>query len=233
MFHPTLVYRIRDWEQHFETRGSRRHQRPLAKISLSTSLEGLVLRRLLSDPQGAAAYGVWVLLLQIAAKMPCRGVLADATGAYTPSDLALLTGLPELQVQAALELLGSPRIGLLELLPLELALATLADTLLTIRPPFETGNAAAEPATTTAAETPPSPQPDRDQSTRLPSAVPPMPPPMPPPVPSTAAPVTIQPITGQRLPDRVPSETFKVPKFEEFQKLTREFNSPAQHPRPV
>lgn len=229
MFHPTLVYRIQDWEQHFETRGSRRHQRPLAKISLSTSLEGLVLRRLLSDPQGVAAYGVWILLLQIAAKMPCRGVLADATGAYTPSDLALLTGLPEQQVQAALELLSSPRIGLLELLPLELVLATLADTSLTAHPPFETGNVAAAPATTTAAEIPPSPQPDRDPSTRLPSAVPPMPPP----VPSTAAPVRIQPITGQRLPDRLPSETFTVPKFEEFQKLTRESNSPAQHHQPV
>lgn len=109
------VYRVRDWDDKFETRGTRRHQCPFHRITISTSLDSLVLRRLLSAPDGATAYGVWILLLQIAAKAPQRGVLADQTGAYTAADLALLTGIPESQVQSALELLCQPRIGLLEL----------------------------------------------------------------------------------------------------------------------
>lgn len=98
------VYRIRDWDDKFETRGSRRHQRPFQRITISTSLDSLALRRLLSAPDGATAYGVWILLLQIAAKTPQRGVLADQTGAYNAADLALLTGISESQVQSALEL---------------------------------------------------------------------------------------------------------------------------------
>ena len=221
----TLVYRIRNWNQLFETRGSRKHSRPLARISLSTSLEGLVLRRLLSDPQGAAAYGVWVLLLQIAAKTPRRGILADATGIYTAPDLALLTGIPESQVQDALELLSSPRIGLLEQVPLELALQPSADAT----------TPALMPAVTTAQRW--------DQSAgsvdsslaaeRLATAPITEPPPPIPMAPTPTPPVPTEVIlprttttahTSQRLPERLPGDTFKIPELAEFEKLTQAFS---------
>lgn len=222
----TLVYRIRDWDQQFETRGSRRHQRPLAKISLSTSLEGLVLRRLLSDPQGAAAYGVWVLLLQIAAKLPHRGVLADSTGVYTPPDLALLTGVPESQVQAALELLCSPRIGLLEQLPLELALRPITAPTLPAVPRIVDEKTAsdqvANPVADPAGDASPAERPSLDPITRPPDLAPS------PPMPSTVTPVGVQ-----RLPDRLARVTFGVPEYEEFQKLAKDFVKTAKPVQPA
>ena len=222
----TLVYRIRDWDQQFETRGSRRHQRPLAKISLSTSLEGLVLRRLLSDPQGAAAYGVWVLLLQIAAKLPHRGVLADSTGVYTPPDLALLTGVPESQVQAALELLCSPRIGLLEQLPLDLAIQPIPDTTPSAVPRIvdekaasgRVANAVADPVV----NSPPAERPSLDPITRPPDLAPS------PPMPSTLTRVGVQ-----RLPNQLPRAAFGVPEYEEYQKLAKDFVKTAKPVQPA
>lgn len=207
------VYRIRNWDQQFETRGSRKHHRPLAKVSFSTTLDGLVLRRLLSHPQGAAAYGVWVLLVQIAAKMPLRGTLADQTGAYTAADLSLLTGIPEGQVVDALEVLCSPRIGLLEQVLLESAGpavndhatsdVSLAAAAVTPAEPVADGAAAASSGVDVVLE--PSPQP-------------------PAPEPTIPVPFTSTPDGPRRLPNQFPQQNLQVPGLPEFRKL---LNAPA------
>ena len=203
----TTVYRVRDWDQLFESRGSRKHQRPLAKISLPTGLDGLVMRRLLSDPQGAAAYGVWVLLLQVAAKAPQRGVLADRTGAYSAADLMLLTGIPESQVQAALDLLCSPRIGLLELVPLEIDGPASANI----------GTADVDQSTQNEAIS-------RQSTERPPDTVTAT---LPDSIPSPKRPPWAEP--ADRLPDRYPGE---VPTMAELQKFQPLLQSPLKRKRP-
>lgn len=218
----TLVYRIRDWDQNFETRGSRKHLRPLMRISLSTSLEGLVLRRLLTHPQGAAAYGVWVLLLQIAAKTPCRGVLADPTGAYTALDLALLTGLPSDQVQAALDVLSHPRIGLLEQLPLALALLPIVESDLPPAPLIDTSAAVANSATGADAASPSRLHRMDDPGTKPPPIASPSP-----------LPTVTMPGSTRRLPDWLPRESFKMPEYGDFQKLVNPTSPPTPPLQPV
>lgn len=208
----SLVYRIRNWDQQFETRGSRKYSRPLARISLPTSLEGLVMRRLLSDPQGAAAYGVWILLLQIAAKTPRRGVLADATGIYTAADLALLTGLPELEVQTALELLCTPRIGLLELVPLEQAWLDNSESAATAAI-MSAVTALQHPDSETASvvSSPPVEPAEPDPVTRPTQA--------PEPPPSVTLPPGSTPRAARRLPDHLSINNFAIPDLAQFQRL--------------
>ena len=216
----TWVYRIRDWYQLFETRGSRKHIRPLARISLSTSLEGLVLRRLLSAPQGATAYGVWVLLLQIAAKTPCRGVLADQTGPYSAPDLALLTGIPESQVAAALELLCTPRIALLEQVPLEVALQPIVVTTPPAETPVVTETSALERVTASDADSPPEHQ-ALERLTQPPELV-------------SACPRPATTTGGlQRFPDRISHDSVGLPDLEEFDKLVREYSKTTKSRQPA
>lgn len=122
MSNSPLAYRVVAWDQLFETRGSRRRSGPLAKVTLSTALDGWTTRRILSHPQGAAIYGVWILILQIAAKGPRRGALVEQGLPLTADDLALLTQVPAELCTLALEVLSSSRVNLLEQVPVELAL---------------------------------------------------------------------------------------------------------------
>lgn len=116
-----LTYRIVDWDDLYETRGSLRRGGTLARLTLNTALDGLATRRILSHPQGAAIYGVWILILQIAAKCPRRGALVERGVPLTADDLALLTSLPAELCTLALDVLSSPRVALLERVPVEVA----------------------------------------------------------------------------------------------------------------
>lgn len=222
------VYCIRNWDQHFETRASRKHQRPFAKVSITTSLDGLVLRRLLSHPQGAAAYGVWVLLLQIAAKLPHRGILADQSGCYSAADLSLLTGIPESQMAAALELLCSPRIELLELILLDSVSPPSAE-MAALSPderivPKTVIDVETDAAPVTAAEVATE---DHATSPAALVGVTVSSPQSPPLEPSIPVPVTAAPNAPRRLPDQFPQQKLQVPGLPEFRKL---LNAPG-HPK--
>jgi len=63
---------------------------------------------------GAALYGAWMLILQVASKCPTRGVIADEDGPLTAEDLSLKTGCPEPLMSEALRVLSSPDIHWLE-----------------------------------------------------------------------------------------------------------------------
>ena len=219
------VYRVRNWDQQFETRGSSPHHRPRAKIAINTSLDSLILRRLLTDPQGATAYGVWILLLQIAAKTPVRGTLADQSGAYTAADLSLLTSIPECQILSSLEILCSPQIALLESVPTD------ATELPSGESEIETNNVHASPGPSATPTDSAPPQTSSPGPTK------------PEPLPSPAASVETSPETPlaafstpfatlkppavrppyenlpPRLPNHLPSETFDLPDLQKFQKM--------------
>lgn len=121
MSESNLTYRIVDWDDLYETRGSLRRGGTLARLTLNTALDGLTTRRILSHPQGAAIYGVWILILQIAAQCPRRGALVERGVPLTADDLALLTSLPAELCALALDVLSSPRVALLEQVPVDVA----------------------------------------------------------------------------------------------------------------
>jgi hypothetical protein len=53
----------------------------------------------------------WNLIVQIASKMPERGVLRDEDGDLSPEDMALMTGFPENVFDLALQVLTEPKFG--------------------------------------------------------------------------------------------------------------------------
>lgn len=104
------TWAIRDWDKHFEKAQSRKVE-SVQWIPLPVKHDGLGFRRLMEREDGVSIYGSWVLIVQVAAKCPTRGVLLDERGPLNSKDLALKTGAPVKQFDAALKVLSSPEIG--------------------------------------------------------------------------------------------------------------------------
>jgi hypothetical protein len=104
------LYKIREWDRHFEVAQTRKVDR-MNWVALPVKHDGLGFRRIMAMPDGAAIYGAWVLLLQVAAKCPTRGVLADENGPLDIDDLEMKTGCASKVFSAALKVLTSNRIG--------------------------------------------------------------------------------------------------------------------------
>jgi hypothetical protein len=62
-------------------------------------------------PNGLSIFGAWVLIVQVAAKCPVRGTLADADGPLDEADLAIKTGCSPDAFTEAFRVLSDPRIG--------------------------------------------------------------------------------------------------------------------------
>lgn len=105
-----LLYSIRDWDDHFEVSQSRK-LKTLSWVGIPCKHDGKSFRRLMLMPDGVEIFGAWILIVQVAAKCPVRGVLADPDGPLEPSDLAIKTGCPEELFDKALKTLSDNRIG--------------------------------------------------------------------------------------------------------------------------
>jgi hypothetical protein len=123
-----VLYRIRDWDKHFETFESRRI-RHTTWVPFPVKHDGKGFRRLMAMRRGFEHYAAWVLIVQVAAKCPVRGTLADGDGPLTPADLAVKTGGPAGIFEKALSALVE--IGWLECADMP------ADS--TVAPAFSTG----------------------------------------------------------------------------------------------
>lgn len=105
-----MLYSIRNWSEHYE-KSQTKKVKHASWVPLPVKHDGKGFRRLMAMKNGAAIYGAWVLIVQVAAKCPTRGVLADGDGPLTAADLALKTGCPESVFSAALEVLSSPEVA--------------------------------------------------------------------------------------------------------------------------
>jgi hypothetical protein len=106
-----VLYSIRDWDEHFEVAQSRKAKRTHSWVALPTKHDGKSFRRIMLLPDGPEIYGAWVLLVQIAAKCPTRGILADKDGPLDEADFHIKTGAPQTLFSKALNVLSSRHIG--------------------------------------------------------------------------------------------------------------------------
>lgn len=106
------LHRIKDWDRHFETSESRKRKGPLAWVGIPCKHDGRGFNRLRRQADWPAVYGAWSLIIQIGAKCPIRGTLADQDGPFTALDIADKVGLPEALVQRCLDLLTDQQIGI-------------------------------------------------------------------------------------------------------------------------
>lgn len=110
-------YAIKDWEKHFENSESRKIK-SLTWVPVKNKHDGKGYRRVVAHPKSIQVLCAWYLIVQVASKMPVRGVLRDDDGPLTTSDLAFKTGLPEHIFEEAFKVLSADNIGwLLRLKP--------------------------------------------------------------------------------------------------------------------
>ena len=105
---PIIV--ITNWDAYFETHESRRVGK-CSWVAVPNKHDGKGFRRLISQKNGAAIFGAWVLLLQVASKCPVRGVLADLDGAIDTEDLQDNTGIPAKIFEQMLDFITADRIA--------------------------------------------------------------------------------------------------------------------------
>lgn len=101
---------IKDWDKDYENASSRKIK-DATWVPVPNKHDGRGLRRLLRLQNGLEVFGAWMLILQVASKMPVRGTLADSSGPLTALDIADKSGATEEQIQSALDACADGRIG--------------------------------------------------------------------------------------------------------------------------
>lgn len=104
------TYSVKDWDQYFETAESRK-LRSTRWVPVPNKHDGKGYRRVTQHPQAVQIFCAWNLILQVASKMPIRGVLADRDGPLETEDLSAKTGYPAAIFQTAFDFLSGPSIG--------------------------------------------------------------------------------------------------------------------------
>ena len=89
------VWTIANWEEGFEVAQSRRRAGRLSWVPVPTRHDSRGYRRLIRGVNGVQHFAAWIVLVQIAARMNIRGILADDRGiALTSTDLEAMSDIP-------------------------------------------------------------------------------------------------------------------------------------------
>lgn len=111
------AFRIRNYHDHFETYESKKIKGALTWVPIPTKHDGRGYKRVTRHPHAVSALCGWWSLLQVVAKMPVRGLLADRDGPLDAEDIADKTNLPKKIYITAFTLMTDEKIGWLERVP--------------------------------------------------------------------------------------------------------------------
>jgi hypothetical protein len=109
------TYRIKDWDVHFENHDSRKISNA-RWFPMPNKHDGKSFRRIAAHRDGVPVFAAWTLILEVASKMPTRGVLSDEDGPLDAEDISAMTGFPASIFDLAFSLLTQPKIGWLEII---------------------------------------------------------------------------------------------------------------------
>jgi hypothetical protein len=105
------VYRVKNWDEVFE-KSQMRKAKTHHWVAMPIKHDGAGFRRVSIQPNACELFCAWCLIVQVAAKCPCRGVLASDSGeGLDADDLAIKTGFPIRIFEDALEFFTGPKIG--------------------------------------------------------------------------------------------------------------------------
>lgn len=108
-----LAYRIRHWGNGmFERARSRARRLPV--VSVSTRTDELWFLRMMNIDPTASLFGCWILVVELAAKCPIHGLLADESGPFDIPRMAFELSLNERTLSDAIAVLCSEKLGLVE-----------------------------------------------------------------------------------------------------------------------
>ena len=89
-----MTLRIKNWETHFENNRTKELKK-LSWVPFPNKHDGDGYTELLDHPQGAAHYGVWCVIVQVASKCDKRGTLLRDTGKpHDSRSLSRITRIP-------------------------------------------------------------------------------------------------------------------------------------------
>jgi hypothetical protein len=107
------LYRIKDWDRHYEVSDSKKVAGPLQWVPVRTKTDGFGYLRITQEKNRAELLAAWYLMLGIAAKQTReeRGKLARDGIPLTPDDMELLTRFPAQLFERALVFFSDPKQG--------------------------------------------------------------------------------------------------------------------------
>jgi hypothetical protein len=90
-----FVYRIKDWNEHFENNRTRELKR-MDWVPMPVKHDGDGYTELVEHPDGAAHFGAWCALVELAAKCDPRGTLVRGDGRpHDSASISRITRLPQ------------------------------------------------------------------------------------------------------------------------------------------
>lgn len=107
---PKPLYEIAEWDATYECAQSRKEQRN-RWVAIPNKHDGRGFNRIALHKKSVELFAAWILIVQVASKMPVRGVLSDKDGPLTAEDLALKTRFPLHIFELALSYFVLPEIG--------------------------------------------------------------------------------------------------------------------------
>jgi hypothetical protein len=113
-----MSLQVKDWDEHFENNKSRERDQ-CSFVCVPNKQDGMGLNRIRAEPDGAAIYGIWCLIIGACSRqsLPRDGHLTDTGRApsagtpWTAEDLAFRWRRPVAEVERALQVLMSPKVG--------------------------------------------------------------------------------------------------------------------------
>ena len=115
------LYQIANYDRFFENHKSRLVDR-CSFVCVPNKHGGCGLSNLLSEPNGAAVYGIWMLILQVCSRQPrprCGYLTVDGTPngrRYSSAELANLFRRPQSEVLNCLRVVSSPMVDFIKLI---------------------------------------------------------------------------------------------------------------------
>lgn len=91
------LYRIKDWDRHYEVSDSKKVAGPLSWVAVRTKQDGFGFRRMASERDRCELFSAWILMVEIAARQRReeRGKLMRDGRPLDAKSLATMTGFPE------------------------------------------------------------------------------------------------------------------------------------------
>jgi hypothetical protein len=110
-----MKLQIKDWDLHFENDRSRQRAK-CSFVCVPNKQHGMGFCRIMAEPDGAAIYGIWHLILGACSQQTKRNgwLTSDGEQTGTPwgvEDLQLKFRRPEKEIKRAIQVLTSERVG--------------------------------------------------------------------------------------------------------------------------
>lgn len=115
-----MAYRIKNWDMNFEKAQTRQCNKA-SWVAIPNKHDGKSFRRITKHDRAAEIFAAWILIVQVASKMPERGLLVDDDGPLDAEDMSDKTGFSAGMFTLAFSVLAEPRIGWIENMDGEIA----------------------------------------------------------------------------------------------------------------